>query len=126
MANHAPSPQALAGLPRGVGRPAHAVGLRGDLALGAGGEGEVFNLGTGDEWSVRDILGKITEILDVSPEIREDASRVRPERSEVLRLVSDNSRVRAKFGWSPKYSGLEGLQLGLESQVWMVSQVFGA
>lgn len=83
-------------------------------ALGAEGEGEVFNLGTGDEWSVRDILGKITEILDVSPEIREDASRVRPERSEVLRLVSDNSRVRAKFGWSPNYSGHEGLQLGLE------------
>ena len=71
-------------------------------------------MGTGDEWSVRDILATITGILDVSPEIREDASRLRPEKSEVLRLVSDNSRVRAKFGWSPTYTGREGLQRSLE------------
>jgi len=83
-------------------------------ALGTGGEGEVFNLGTGDEWSVRDILASIAGILDASPEIREDASRLRPEKSEVLRLVSDNSRARAKFGWSPTYTGREGLQRGLE------------
>ena len=83
-------------------------------ALGTGGEGQVYNLGTGDEWAVRDILATIAQILGVAPEIREDASRMRPEKSEVVRLVSDNSRVRAKFGWSPSYTGREGLQRGLE------------
>jgi dTDP-glucose 4,6-dehydratase len=95
-------------------------------ALGTGGEGEVFNLGTGDEWSVRDILATITGILDASPEIREDASRLRPEKSEVLRLVSDNSRARAKFGWSPTYTGREGLQRGLEkTTLWFRENLAG-
>ena len=86
-------------------------------ALQSGGEGEVFNLGTGDEWSVRDILATIGGILDLQPEIREDASRLRPKNSEVLRLVSDNSRVREKFGWSPDFKGADGLQRGLEQTV---------
>lgn len=83
------------------------------VALGAGGEGEVFNLGTGDEWSVRDLLSKISAILGVLPEIREDSSRMRPAKSEVLRLVSDNSRVRESFGWAPRFTGHEGLEQGL-------------
>jgi NAD dependent epimerase/dehydratase len=82
-------------------------------ALGAGGEGEVFNLGTGDEWSVRDVLSTISSILGVVPEIREDSSRMRPAKSEVLRLVSDNSRVREKFGWVPRFTGHDGLERGL-------------
>ncbi|MGB1101045.1 MAG: GDP-mannose 4,6-dehydratase [Pontimonas sp.] len=82
-------------------------------ALGTGGEGEVFNLGTGDEWSVRDIVSAISSILGVVPEIHEDPSRMRPTKSEVLRLVSDNSRVREKFGWTPRFTGSEGLERGL-------------
>ena len=82
-------------------------------ALGTGGEGEVFNLGTGDEWSVRDVLSTISSILGVDPEILEDSSRMRPERSEVLRLVSDNSRVRERFGWAPRFTGYDGLERGL-------------
>lgn len=82
-------------------------------ALGTGGEGEVFNLGTGDEWSVRDVLSTISSILRVVPEIRENSSRMRPEKSEVLRLVSDNSRVRETFGWAPRFTGHEGLERGL-------------
>jgi dTDP-glucose 4,6-dehydratase len=82
-------------------------------ALGAGGEGEAFNLGTGDEWSVRNILSTVSSILGVDPEIREDSSRMRPAKSEVLRLVSDNSRVREKFGWAPRLTGHGGLERGL-------------
>lgn len=83
------------------------------VALGKGGEGEVFNLGTGDEWSVRDMLSTISSIMGVRPEIREDSSRVRPTKSEVLRLVSDNSRVRETFGWAPRFTGNKGLERGL-------------
>lgn len=95
-------------------------------ALKTGGEGEVFNLGTGDEWSVRDILATIAGILDLAPEIREDASRLRPKKSEVLRLVSDNSRVREKFGWSPSFTGADGFQRGLDQTVgWFKENLSG-
>lgn len=84
------------------------------VATAIGGEGEVFNLGTGDEWSVAQVVRAIAEILEISPEIREDTSRLRPKSSEVFRLVSDNSLVQAKFGWSPHLRGSEGLKRGLE------------
>jgi len=42
---------------------------------------------------------------------------VRPRNSEVQRLVSDNSRVRDLFGWSPLYTGPDGLQRGLGKTV---------
>ena len=86
-------------------------------ALGTGGEGEVYNLGTGDEWSVRDILSRICELMELSPEIREDSARVRPTKSEVARLVSDNRRVRQAFGWEPEFQGAAGLQSGLGETV---------
>lgn len=86
-------------------------------ALGTGGEGDVYNLGTGDEWSVRDILAEICDLMGLEPEIRQDHARVRPTKSEVSRLVSDNSRVREVFGWEPEFHGAEGLRSGLDETV---------
>lgn len=86
-------------------------------ALSSGGEGQVFNLGTGDEWSVREILSSVAAILRVSPEVRQDSSRIRPEKSEVMRLISDNSRARELFGWFPRYTGQDGLHRGLEKTI---------
>lgn len=86
-------------------------------ALGSGGEGEVFNLGTGDEWSVQEIADEISEVLKVQPEIRQVEARLRPVQSEVMRLVSDNSRVMEQFGWSPAYVRREGLHSGLQATI---------
>lgn len=88
-----------------------------NVALGAGGEGNVYNLGTGDEWSIRQVFDLISEILGVEPEVRTVSERTRPERSEVMRLVSDNTKVREAFGWQPQFSGEAGLRMGLEATV---------
>ena len=86
-------------------------------ALGSGGEGEVFNLGTGDEWSVQEIVDEISQLLKLDPKIRQVEERLRPVQSEVMRLVSDNSRVTEQFGWSPIYVRREGLQSGLRATI---------
>ena len=39
-----------------------------------------------------------------------DPDRLRPEKSEVLRLVSDNRLARETLHWSPRVSLDEGLQ----------------
>jgi dTDP-glucose 4,6-dehydratase len=43
-------------------------------------------------------------------EIVIDPERLRPEKSEVLRLVSDNRLAREKLGWSPQVSLNDGLE----------------
>jgi nucleoside-diphosphate-sugar epimerase len=72
----------------------------------AGGE---FNLGTGADISIGELAGLIMEIAGVSCELVGDDSRQRPSDSEVVRLVSDNSRAREVLGWEPRVSLREGL-----------------
>lgn len=72
-------------------------------------EGDVFNLGTGEEISIRDLAKKIISQVGRTVRITEDSQRLRPEASEVMRLVSDNSLAVQRLGWSPKVALDEGL-----------------
>jgi dTDP-glucose 4,6-dehydratase len=42
--------------------------------------------------------------------IATDDQRLRPEKSEVMRLLSDNGQARRALGWQPSYSLDEGLR----------------
>lgn len=73
--------------------------------------GRVLNTGTGVETSIADVVRAIGEILGVEPVIATGDERLRPEASEVMRLVSDASAIRDAVGWQPRVSlrtGLEG------------------
>ncbi|MEN8376720.1 MAG: SDR family NAD(P)-dependent oxidoreductase [Gemmatimonadota bacterium] len=93
--------------------------VRGFLALAgaAAGAGEVFNLGTGFEISIAELVALIADIVGVEPALARDDARVRPEGSEVDRLLSDNNRVREVAGWRPALGGRDGLRAGLERTV---------
>ncbi len=72
--------------------------------------GQVVNLGVGSGNTIRTVVKTILKILvkeDIP--IEQDPSRVRPAKSEVMRLVSDNSKAKKLCGWEPKYSLEEGL-----------------
>jgi dTDP-glucose 4,6-dehydratase len=72
-------------------------------------EGETFNLGSGSEISVRDLVKEILSILDLQVDVIVEAQRLRPEKSEVQRLISDNRLARKRLGWEPQISLPEGL-----------------
>lgn len=80
------------------------------IALNDKSVGEVINIGHGREISVGDLAGKIMNILGKEIEIITDDQRIRPEKSEVERLLADNSKARELLGWEPKVSLDEGLQ----------------
>jgi len=83
-------------------------------AMSDKGCGEVFNMGSGFEISMADVVDRIAAVAGVDARITEDSSRVRPEASEVERLWSDSSKMRETFGWEPAHGGLEGFDRGLE------------
>lgn len=80
------------------------------IAETPGVEGDVINLGTGQEIRIAELAEKIIAISGRKVEIQVDSSRLRPEKSEVQRLLSDNRLALQKLGWAPEISLDEGLQ----------------
>lgn len=80
------------------------------VALAPAVEGETFNLGFGQEVSIAELAETVFAILGRSARIEVDGERLRPEKSEVQRLLSNNQLARQRLGWQP----LVGLRQGLE------------
>jgi NAD dependent epimerase/dehydratase len=76
--------------------------------------GDVFNLGTGEGFSVGEVAKTILRLMGSSSEIVLDQRRIRPPGSEVDRLISDNSKFRQRTNWSPKVKLEDGLRLTIE------------
>ncbi len=83
----------------------------GFLAAGQarGVEGQVFNLGVGRDIRIGDLAAEIFALLGVTREIWVDRARLRPDKSEVSRLISDNRRAAECLGWVPRVSLPDGL-----------------
>jgi NAD dependent epimerase/dehydratase len=73
--------------------------------------GQEVNLGTGSEVSIGDLVHRINAIIGRDLPIRKQEERVRPESSEVNRLLSNNSKARELAGWLPGVTLDEGLRL---------------
>lgn len=90
--------------------------VEGLLAVGAcsAATGEEVNLGSGQEVSVGELAGEIIAAVGRAVAVRQDPARMRPESSEVTRLLADNSKARHLAGWSPRVSLAEGLRRTVE------------
>jgi dTDP-glucose 4,6-dehydratase len=79
--------------------------------------GETINLGSGFDISIGQAAELISEIVGRKTEIVADDRRVRPEKSEVERLLASNAKARQLIGWQPQYGGIEGFRRGLERTI---------
>ena len=73
-------------------------------------EGETFNLGAGSEIRIGDLAQKIVSLIGKPVKIVVDPTRLRPEKSEVQRLLSDNQLAKDKLGWETQISLMDGLK----------------
>jgi nucleoside-diphosphate-sugar epimerase len=76
--------------------------------------GEVFNCGPGDDVAIGDLAAEIAALMGVQADITEDAQRLRPKESEVMRLVCDATKLRERTGWEPRLSRAEGLKATID------------
>jgi len=77
-------------------------------------KGEIINVGSSNEISIKDLANLIKELMDSDIEIISTDKRKRPEKSEVSRLFADSSKARELIDWKPKKSLREGLELTIE------------
>jgi NAD dependent epimerase/dehydratase len=90
--------------------------VRGFIELGKCDEaiGKVINIGTGKDISIEELVMKILDQIGKRGEVEIEDWRIRPEKSEVMQLLSDTQLAQKLFGWAPKYSIEEGLRETIE------------
>ena len=76
--------------------------------------GETINLGYGEDIRIGDLAEEVIDLVGRHMRIVVDPERLRPEKSEVLRLVSDNAKAKRMLGWQPLVSLREGLQITID------------
>jgi NAD dependent epimerase/dehydratase len=77
-------------------------------------EGEVVNLGTGSEISIGEVVERVLAIVGRDLPVEAASERMRPDQSEVERLIADWSKARALLGWEPRVDFDEGLRRTIE------------
>ena len=84
---------------------------RGFLALARteGIDGEEINICTGTEISMADTLQLIADLMGANVQWVQDEQRLRPSKSEVFRLLGDNTKIKQLTDWQPAYSLRDGL-----------------
>lgn len=71
--------------------------------------GEEINIATQKEISIEQLGNELIRQINPKARIICDEQRLRPEKSEVNRLLGSNEKIRALTEWSPRYSFEQGL-----------------
>ena len=72
--------------------------------------GHEVNIATQSEISIGDLAQQLINSINPTAKIISDSQRLRPEKSEVLRLFGSNEKLKSFTDWKPKYSLQEGLK----------------
>jgi NAD dependent epimerase/dehydratase len=88
----------------------------GFIALGSCDEavGREVNLGVGREISIGDLATLLIEVTGSKALIVSEQERLRPAKSEVARLMSDNTLARTLTAWEPRVTLRDGLNRTVE------------
>lgn len=78
--------------------------------------GEEINIATQQEISIGDLANEIISQINPNARIICDEQRLRPEKSEVNRLLGSNEKIKRLTNWEPGYTFAEGIS---ETIDWM-------
>ena len=98
--------------------------IRGFVAIAQAEQalGEVINIGSNFEISMKETAQLIAEAMNVQVDFVQESQRLRPEKSEVERLWADNKKAKKLVQWEPNYGGREGFKRALlETIPWFLT-----
>lgn len=76
--------------------------------------GEEINIATQDEISIGQLAEELIRQINPNARIISDNQRLRPENSEVNRLLGSNEKIKRLTNWQPQYSFEEGISETIE------------
>lgn len=80
-----------------------------EIAKVSNAMGEEINIATQQEISMRELADLLIKQINPNARILSDEQRIRPEKSEVNRLLGSNQKIRTLTNWKPSYSIQQGL-----------------
>jgi len=83
-------------------------------ATAEGAAGRVFNVGSGREIAIGDLVVLLARMMGKEAQVVVETERLRPENSEVERLLADASDAARVLGWRPRVELEEGLRRTIE------------
>jgi nucleoside-diphosphate-sugar epimerase len=97
--------------------------VEGFLLLGTveGIEGELFNLGGGEEITIRDVVVRTLDLMG-NP-IDPGFGRLPDRPNEIWRMYSDSSKGKERLGWQPRHTLTDGL---LKTIDWYTREIHNA
>ncbi len=84
--------------------------------------GEEINIATQQEISIGELAQEIINQINPNAKIVCDEQRLRPEKSEVNRLLGSNEKIKALTDWKQQYTFAQGIE---ETIAWMKSNMDG-
>tara|TARA_Y100000296_G_C5123480_1_gene231626 strand:- start:125 stop:1108 length:984 start_codon:yes stop_codon:yes gene_type:complete len=76
--------------------------------------GKTVNIGSNTEISIEETFHLINDLMNGNAKIVSDSIRKRPDKSEVFRLVCDNSLIKDLTGFEPQFNIREGMRKTIE------------
>ena len=71
--------------------------------------GEEINIATQNEISIGELAEELIKQINPQAKIVCDEERLRPEKSEVNRLLGSNEKIKMLTDWEPRFTFEEGL-----------------
>jgi len=81
--------------------------------------GEEINIASQSEISIQGVAEKIIQLINPKAKIVQEKERLRPDKSEVRRLIGSNKKITELTGWQPGTTLDEGLKKTIE---WFADQ----
>jgi NAD dependent epimerase/dehydratase len=76
--------------------------------------GQEVNIATQQEISIQDLGNLLFKLTKTTPVIKSNDERLRPEKSEVYRLLGSNQKILTNTNWKPEYTLEQGLAETIE------------
>lgn len=76
--------------------------------------GETINIGTGKGILISQMIKKVQKLIGGKLKVIKDEQRIRPNTSEVKKLVCDNKKAKKLLNWQPQTSFEDGLEQTIE------------
>jgi NAD dependent epimerase/dehydratase len=85
-----------------------------EIAKSDNTNGHEINIATQSEISIMDLAQTLINLINPKAEIISDEIRLRPEKSEVERLLGSNQKIMELTNWKPNFTLEQGLQQTIE------------